>query len=293
MVKSPIRIRKRARKIVKRVEAAQELARLKVARFARQRIMDLSLVLPFAAPNSRMLNRDHIGVTIRTALELPDLLVRASDAMGYPAAEYLTSAQFAARHNGTESSALHLAGLFRQFGSDKSTAHDYHVLYSSILDPMTAKAMLEIGLGTNNVRLPSNMGRGGRPGASLRAFRDYLPAARIYGADVDANILFDDDRIESFAVDATDSESLKRLFEEVGQDLDLVIDDSLHSPIANLRVLSTALSRLRKEGWLVIEDIGPEKRVIWELIGRLIPRSEFQPWLIQTRQCLVFAVQRI
>ena len=67
-----------------------------------------------------------------------------------------------------------LRALFQKYGSDKSTGHNYHLLYSWLLAPKRGEdlSMLEIGLGTNNIDVPSNMGLEGRPGASLRAFRD-------------------------------------------------------------------------------------------------------------------------
>ena len=45
-------------------------------------------------------------------------------------------------------------------------------------------------MGTNNPNLVSTMGSSGRPGASLYAFKEYLPNAIIYGADIDKDILF-------------------------------------------------------------------------------------------------------
>jgi hypothetical protein len=47
----------------------------------------------------------------------------------------------------------HLGKLFVQHGSDKSTSHDYHLVYGSVLSPKRDGAfnILEIGLGTNNI----------------------------------------------------------------------------------------------------------------------------------------------
>ena len=35
------------------------------------------------------------------------------------------------------------------------------------------------------------MGKNGTPGASLKAFKEYLPNTNLYGADVDKDILFE------------------------------------------------------------------------------------------------------
>ena len=51
--------------------------------------------------------------------------------------------------------------------------------------------LLEIGLGTNDTSLISCMNpKFHLCGGSLRSFRDYLPKAHIFGADVDKNSLF-------------------------------------------------------------------------------------------------------
>lgn len=65
--------------------------------------------------------------------------------------------------------------LLNFYGSDKANYHDYHLIYSSIFkDETKVKKILEIGLGTDNTKLLSNMGKNGKPGASLRAFRDFF-----------------------------------------------------------------------------------------------------------------------
>ena len=61
------------------------------------------------------------------------------------------------------------------------------VFYS---DRNTTFNLLEIGLGTNNPKIVSSMGLKGKPGASIRAFKEIYINASIYGADVDENILF-------------------------------------------------------------------------------------------------------
>ena len=68
--------------------------------------------------------------------------------------------------------------------------------------------LLEIGLGSNNTDLVSSMGKEGKPGASLRAFRDFCINAEVIGADIDKRILFKEDRIKTFYVDQTNNSSL-------------------------------------------------------------------------------------
>ena len=84
---------------------------------------------------------------------------------------------------------IQLASLFDQYGSDKSH-HNYHLLYAGLLGPKRSSHLriLEIGLGTNNPDILSNMGPGGKLGASLRAFRAFCPNAELFRADIDHRI---------------------------------------------------------------------------------------------------------
>lgn len=185
-----------------------------------------------------------------------------------------------------------LKKLFDEHGSDKAGVHDYHLVYGSRLrDPESVTAILEIGLGTNNKDVVSHMGRDGRPGASLRAFRDFCPNASIFGADVDRRILFEEDRIKTFFVDQTDLRSFEALGEGLRPAFDLIIDDGLHAPNANIATLSFALSKLKKGGWFVVEDI-PERAVpVWHVVAALLP-SGFCPLLVRTRAAMLFAVEK-
>jgi SAM-dependent methyltransferase len=155
--------------------------------------------------------------------------------------------------------------LFKQHGSDKSTEHDYYEVYGSILADKRNKPIriLEIGLGTNNLAFQSNMGLGGRPGASLRAFRDWAPKAEVIGADIDRGVLFEEERIKTRFVDQTDPGSLAELASKVGSGFDLIIDDGLHLPHANLNTIEALQPLLNPRGTLVIEDIDPIHLHYW------------------------------
>lgn len=157
-----------------------------------------------------------------------------------------------------------LANLFHQYGSDKAGKHNYHVAYGSLLQRNSAVSILEIGLGTNNPQAPSGMGVNGSPGAAERAFRDWAPNSRIYGADVDKGVLFTEERIETFFVDQTRPDTLKELAAKLPQ-LDLVIDDGLHFPRANLNTINFALPLLKEGGLVVVEDIVAEQIPFWHV----------------------------
>jgi hypothetical protein len=151
-----------------------------------------------------------------------------------------------------------LKHLFNQQGSDKASSHSYHILYSRLVNqPALLERMLEIGIGTNNPGIISNMTASGTPGASLRAWQEFMPKAAIFGADVDNDILFQEGRISCHHVDQLSLTSLESLADSLGANLDLIIDDGLHSIQANLQTLQVALRMCKPTGWICIEDIFP------------------------------------
>jgi hypothetical protein len=181
---------------------------------------------------------------------------------------------------------------FDKHGSDKG-GNEYHKIYGPILKNRDAiTGILEIGMGTNNPDVVSNMGLWGYPGASLKAFRDFSKSAMIFGADVDRRILFQEERIRTFFVDQTDPVTFSELGKSIPSNLDLVIDDGLHSPNANIETLKFGLSKVRIGAWVVVEDIGPEALPVWEVISALLP-SNYEPHIFRAPSVLVFAVKRI
>jgi len=193
-------------------------------------------------------------------------------------------------------SSLRLADSFNYYGSDKSTRHDYHKIYGPILNDFSSiKKILEVGLGTNNSDIVSTMGSSGKPGASLRAFRDFCPYADIYGADIDSRILFQEERIETYYVDQLSITSLRELASNTGTDFDLVIDDGLHSPDANINTLVLGLSIVKVNGWVVIEDIGQTAghQALWVVTSTLLDQKRFKATLLKCKGAFVLAVQRI
>jgi len=185
-----------------------------------------------------------------------------------------------------------LAYLFNRYGSDKSSAHNYHLLYGPMLGPRRYEPLqlFEVGLGTNNLAIASSMGVSGRPGASLRAFRDFLPNAQIFGADIDRNILFSEERIKTHFVDQTCEGSFDALALALGTGgFDFVIDDGLHSPNANLATMLFALRILKKGGTFVVEDISTHAIPLWQTVVALLPPA-YMPTIIQAKYGLLFKV---
>ena len=166
-----------------------------------------------------------------------------------------------------------LKDLFIYYGSDKATIHNYHIIYYDILkDKLNKKInILEIGIGTNNINILSNMGKNGKPGASLRAFRDFLPNANVYGADIDRKILFTEERINTFYIDQTDIDILNLVKSElINIKFDLIIDDGLHNTEANLNSILFSLDLLSSKGIIIIEDIDENDLVYYQIIAAFL-----------------------
>jgi hypothetical protein len=164
-----------------------------------------------------------------------------------------------------------LASLCDRYGSDKGEAanipqpyrwpsHLYTDLYEMLFGQarQAIRLVVECGIGTNNPDLISSMGEAGKPGASLRVWRDYFPNARVVGADIDPDILFADERIETFQCDQTSADSIAAFRRKAGLadgTVDMVIDDGLHEYHAGVAFFEAMWPALRVGGTHVIEDI--------------------------------------
>lgn len=150
--------------------------------------------------------------------------------------------------------------IMSKYGSDKGNGwHTYTPVYFKIFKGLFERKLkiFELGIGTNNPNLPSTMGMIGRPGASLRGWRECFPNAEIFGADIDRNILFSEDRIATFYCDQLDSTAIQGLWREpeLHEGADVIIDDGLHTFEANANFLAGSLQYVRADGFYMVEDI--------------------------------------
>jgi hypothetical protein len=252
-------------------------------------ISDFSLFAPYSmGPHKAMAD-----LTVQSANRTFPLLVNLIEAVRNGSLEEPVPIHTFSDTEQARDNANHLKLLFDKYGSDKAVPGlDYHHVYGSILETLgPAIDILEIGLGTNYPDVASNMGAKGRPGASLRAFKEFLPEARIYGADIDRRILFKESRISTFFVDQTKPETFQYISDEVGHEFDLIIDDGLHSPNANLATLIFACKNLRRGGWLIVEDISPAAVPIWQVISQLLS-TQYKSFLIAADIAFLFAINR-
>lgn len=161
---------------------------------------------------------------------------------------------------------------FNKHGSDKSAGHGYEYVYAYVLSKFTTNInLLEIGMGSNNEDTISNMGKSGKPGASLFAFSELLPDSNIYGADVDKRILFNNKNIKSGYLNQMDYSTYEEFHRNFGQvSFDIIIDDGIHIQSANLNTLLFSINNLNKGGFLIIEDIADYALDTWFIVKKLL-----------------------
>lgn len=163
--------------------------------------------------------------------------------------------------------------LCDRYGSDKGEAnssgnpytwpsHNYADFYELIfgLGRKKVKLVVECGLGTNNPNLASSMGVGGKPGASLKVWRDFFPNAQVIGCDIDKDILFQELRIKTFPCDQTNQSSISTFVSSAElnkNSIDIIIDDGLHEFHAGLSFFIGMIDFLRDDGFFIIEDVNP------------------------------------
>jgi hypothetical protein len=162
-----------------------------------------------------------------------------------------------------------LCSLMRASGSDKGLSrHNYTTVYARLFAGLRPLRFFELGIGTDNPDLPSTMGSTGTPGASLRGWSRFFPDARIFGADIDRNILFREARIATFYCDQTDPASIQSLWAEpeLAAEFDLVIEDGLHTFEANRIFLEGSLHKVKRSGYYIVEDVAGADLPQWRAL---------------------------
>ena len=164
-----------------------------------------------------------------------------------------------------EKKSTELCKIMEKYGSDKGSNdiincwHNYTTFYYSIFNKIKDNKLriFELGLGTNNINIPSNMGINGKPCASLYGWKDFFPSSLIFGADIDKDILIDEDRIKTYYCDQTNPEIIKEMWanSELEDNFDIIIEDGLHEFNANVCFFENSIHKLKSDGFYIIEDI--------------------------------------
>jgi len=141
----------------------------------------------------------------------------------------------------------------------KSSWHNYTTFYYSIFKEICKNKLrvFELGLGTNNPKIASNMGINGRPGASLYGWEEFFPNSEIYGADIDKSIIFNTERIKTYYCDQTNPIIIKEMWnkKELEEKFDIIIEDGLHTFDANVCFFENSIDKLNSKGYYIIEDL--------------------------------------
>jgi hypothetical protein len=163
-----------------------------------------------------------------------------------------------------------------------SSWHNYTPFYYRIFKDLRENSLriFELGLGTNNVNVPSNMGVNGRPGASLYGWQEFFPHSDIFGADIDTDILFSADRIKTFYCDQTNSNIIKYMWNEpeLQENFDIIIEDGLHTFNANVCFFENSIHKLNPNGYYIIEDISVHDEPLFI--------NKIKDWELQYTDCL-------
>ena len=193
-----------------------------------------------------------------------------------------------------------LSVLFSEYGSDKATKHNYDEYYFDFLAKIKNNKgiVVEIGIGTNNPLIPSTMGSNGNPGASLRAFREFLPNMYILGADVDKEILFSEERIETFYLDQKDFESFSSIVNRIkslGNGIDFAVIDGLHQPLTDLISVRALIPHLKVGAKLFVEDVFPNTTndFVWKLAMGSFNGSFFDVKMHKAKSANLIEIERL
>lgn len=162
-----------------------------------------------------------------------------------------------------------LCEIMTRFGSDKGNGlHNYTTFYAHAFGHIRTHRLriFELGLGTNNINLPSNMGKDGKPGASLYGWREYFPNSLVFGADIDTDILFSYDRLRTYYCDQTDPASIAEMWAhpDLAENFDIIVEDGLHTFLANVCFLENSLHKLKENGFYIVEDIHNDQIHLFE-----------------------------
>ena len=143
---------------------------------------------------------------------------------------------------------------------------NYSDYYSEIFhqNKDNIKNVLELGIGSidrNNIYNMNMLGENYKSGASLRVWRDYFKNAEIFGADIDKETLFDEDRITTSYVDQSNPKSILEMFNKFKvKEYDIIIDDGCHRFDETIIFFNNAINKLSNKGIYIIEDIIPSQR---------------------------------
>ena len=160
-----------------------------------------------------------------------------------------------------------LGNLFNKYGCDKTQKHMYDRIYEPALEKFKDKEINILEVGIFN-------------GHSTEAFHEYLPKANLYGIDIFTRTKAEDlncykkDRTHFLKASSIEPSVKTQLMQKFGNvKFDFIIDDGMHTPLANKMTFRYLSPFLNEGGVFFIEDVFPLESMTFEELKH--------PWLLQ------------
>lgn len=144
-----------------------------------------------------------------------------------------------------------LKEIFKKNKCDKSSKHSYELIYERDFEKFKNEKIniLEIGIFR---------------GESMSSWVEYFPNATVYGIDIFTRVkeseikILNHPRVKYLKADSTKN-NIKSIIDAEWPDIkfDVIIDDGLHTPLANKETFLNLIEYLKDDGSLYIEDIWP------------------------------------
>lgn len=144
-----------------------------------------------------------------------------------------------------------LGDLFNKYGCDKTKKHKYDKIYEPAFEKYRDEEINILEVGVFN-------------GHSTEAFHEYLPKANLYGLDIFVRTKAEDlpcyqkDRTHFLKASSIEPSVKTQLMKKFGNiKFDFIIDDGMHTPLANKLTFRYLSPFLKEGGTFFIEDVFP------------------------------------
>ena len=153
---------------------------------------------------------------------------------------------------------MNLTDLADQYGSDKgSMKHRYTELYHMLFNPFRHRKInfLEMGLLIGGPEMGVDADRETKDLPSVRMWMEYFTKANVHGLDVSDFSWFKHERFTFHRCDMDNRDEIKTAMENIGEGLDIVVDDASHASHHQQNAFLEIFPRLKSGGLYVIEDL--------------------------------------
>jgi hypothetical protein len=161
---------------------------------------------------------------------------------------------------------LRVKEIFNKWGSDKSSKHNYEIIYAELKKTMhSSSRILEIGCGSNDPEIRHAMSPNYIPLSSLHALKEIFQTENIEGADIDGKLEINN-YFKVHYLDQFKREILEEASKGFKLGFDLIIDDGVHDISANYLTLIYFYKILNPQGKYIIEDVSHSLIESWRLL---------------------------